>query len=324
MFPFGKTTAAAKRTSWPNGDNALLEQAPGLKDGVERVLASVVKSLQTMAGTATKIEGMTKGFAPASMRDILAANRPDMVTAVIECAAVPCSILLTLDEPLVHAIVELLCGGNGMEPLPDEAREVTSIDQQFAHILVTLTTAAMQKEWADRGFKTARSNKIDGAPPPDILGTRQQDVGLVSVAIVAFGLEGTMNLVLPQQALQRFSDAGGSAVVADASSDPEWTARFEKELGRAPVKVDVYLDANDLTLGSIAHLQIGQILTLPDESRHHATLVCDGRAFYRGEIGQEDDHYSLRIGDIIPDAPLVPHLGTRPGRSIPPFDMPRT
>ena len=316
MFPFAKTAAGdgPRRPSWQAGGDALLQQAPGLKDGTERLIASLVKSLQTMAGTATTIEGMTRGFAPAGLRDILAAHKADSVAALIECAALRCNIFVTLDSLLVHAIVELLCGGNGVEPIAEIPRDVTPIDQQFAHILVTLVASGIQKEWADRGFGTMRPQKLDGNIPADICGARVQDVGLVSISIAAFGLEGTMRLVLPPAALERFGNQDATEATTVESGDPLWTARLQHELGRAPVRVEAFLDAKDLTLGNISELKVGQIIALPPDTRSRATLVCDGRALYRGEVGQLDDRYSLRVDEIVTDAPK-PAPDVRPTRS---------
>ena len=312
MFPFAKPEAAqAKRGTWAGGGDGLLQRAPALKDASERVIVSMVKSLQTMAGTATTIEGMTKGLVPAQVRDILAAHRTDSVAALIECASVPCTILVTLDALLVHAIVELLCGGNGAEPLPEEPRDSTPIDQQFAHILVTLASTAIQKEWGTRGFGTVKAVKIEGTIPGDILGARVQDVGLMSVSIAAFGLEGTMRLVLPPAAVDKFGLADAVAPVASEAPDSNWTVQLQRELGRALVKVDAYLDAKDLTLGSIAELKVGQIITLPPDTRSRAMLVCDGRTLYSGELGQLDERYSLRIDDLLaePSPPPAPDPG---------------
>lgn len=319
MFPFAKPEGAqAKRTAWTAGGDSLLERAPALKEASERVIASIVKSLQAMAGTATTIEGMTKGLAPGQLRDVLAAHRADSVAALIECSSVPCTILVTLDGLLVHAIVELLCGGNGAEPLPEEPRDATPIDQQFAHILVTLASTAIQKEWGPRGFGTVRAAKIEGNIPADICGPRVQDVGLMSISIAAFGLEGTMRLVLPPAAVDRFGQVEAAAPAKTDGADPSWTAQLQRELGRAPVKVDAFLEANDLTLGTIAELQVGQVIALPPDARERAALVCDGRTLYHGELGQLENRYSLRIDDITAETPpsTTPDTGPVPEESF--------
>ena len=41
-------------------------------------------------------------------------------------------------------------------------------------------------------------------------------------------------------------------------------------------------------------------MALQPDARMRATLFCDGRLLYRGELGQEEDRYSLRIDEIAP------------------------
>lgn len=299
MFPFALASAASDRASTQGGDG-LVALAPALRDASERLVAALVKNLQTMAGTATTIEGLTTGFASATPRDLVAAHHPGCVAALLECTAPACTIVATLDAMLVHTMVELLCGGNGAEPPPPPTRAATAIDQQFANTLVGLAGAAIQREWEDYGFGKVRATRIEGALPADACGPRVTTIGLVSIAIGAFGLSGTLRLALPPAALDAFGSAEAEPSSAPASvQDPLWGALLRREIGRAPIKLQAYLDGCDLALGAIADLEVGQILSLPAETRRRATLVCDGRVLYRGEVGQDDDRFSLRIDEIV-------------------------
>ena len=38
---------------------------------------------------------------------------------------------------------------------------------------------------------------------------------------------------------------------------------------------------------------------LPAAARSRVALVCDGRTLYRGELGQDDERFSLRIDEIV-------------------------
>lgn len=313
MFPFVTAQGAKTSASPAGGAQALLERAPGLKDGVERVVASVVKSLQTMAGTVTTIEGMLAGVASSSAKEVVAAHTPDAAASLIECPELGCVMLATLDATLVHAIVELLCGGNGSEPRP-MSRAATPIDHQFSHIVFTLTASAIQSEWAEFGFGGARAAKIEGALAADRLGPRIKDVAVVRMTIGAFGLHGSLRLVLPPAALERFHGAETSETSPSSANDPAWSALLHKEVGRAAVTLDAYLDANEVTLAALTELKVGQILALPADARSRVSLVCDGRELYRGEIGQADDRYSLRIDEIVSEPTTTPATDARPRR----------
>ncbi len=183
MFPFTAAHSGPRAAPPKSVDSAaLLERSPGLRDGAERALASIVKSLQTMAGQSTTIDGTVAGITAAPMRDLAMAHRPESIAATISCAGLSCTLLVTLDPTLVHGVVELLAGGNGSEPLPSVPRAATSIDQQYAQIVVTLAASAIETEWAANGFGTSRAQRLDGSISADICGPRVSQAGVVTLA----------------------------------------------------------------------------------------------------------------------------------------------
>ena len=318
MFPLASAanpqSASRSRLGRP-GEAGAFDGAPLLKDGAERLLAALLKSLGTMAGATTTVEGALVGFRGVALRDHLAAQRPGAVAAALECAGVGCTVLATLDPALVHAIVELLCGGAGGECRPDEMRPATAIDAQYAHTVAALAAGAIAGEWNDRGFTAVKPVKIEGTPPADVCGAATREVGVVTLALGIFGLRGLLTLALPPAALQAF--AGEIAPVDEpASADPAWSSLLRQQLGRAAVTVDALLDALPLSLRQLSELKPGQVLVLPAGARTRASLVCDGRTLYRGEIGQDDSRYSVRIDEIsptrAPHAPPFPSFAKSP------------
>ena len=304
MFPFAQTgNGAAPRAPSPSngsGSAGLGQNAPGLRRGAERVLAALVKSLQTMAGQTTIVEGLVAGITVEPMRDIVASHRAEHVAATIVCDGLRCTLLALLDATLVHVIVELLAGGSGAEPLPDVPRVATPIDGQYAHTVVTLAALAIETEWAANGFGQTRATRLEGNATVDVCGARVQQGGVMSLSIGLFGLRGTLRLVLPPAALDAFRDDVGEPEPEPVlASDPAWSERFKRELGRAPVMVEAFLNIQDLSLGAIASLRPGQVLQIPPGDRCRASLVCDGRIIYRGELGQEEDRFALRLEEVV-------------------------
>lgn len=306
MFPFATASGRSKPSMGrPGGAQAVLDRAPALKPAVERVIVKVVKSLQTMAGAATTIEGMLAGLAMDGARDVIACQGPESAAAILESGEPRTPILMTLDATLVHAIVELLCGGNGAEPPAIETRSVTPIDLQFSQILFSLCASAIQTEWAAFGFSGMRATKVDGGLASDCLGSGDDDVAIVKTTIGAFGVHGVMRLVLSRGALARFHQAGDDDDVAVAPTDPGWSGLLRREVGQASVTLDAHLEAKSVPLSSLATLRVGQILALPADAASRVTLACDGRVLYRGALGQDDDLYTLRIEDSVVDASSI-------------------
>ena len=300
MFPFANVAPSA-RSDARGGAMTLLTRAPDLRDAVERVIIAVVKNLQTMAGTVTTIEGVLSGLAVDRTKDAIAAYTKDAAAALIECPNLGCTLLAILDATLVHAVVDLLCGGNGKEPPLATPRPTTPIDHQFSHIVFTLAAAAIQADWATFGFGPTRAVKIEGGLGPDLFGPRVHEVAVVKVVIGAFGLHGTLRLVMPPAALDRFRGATDAEAVETSAHDPLWNSQLHSEIGRTVVSLDAYLEARAITLASLAGLKVGEVLALPPDAGRRASLVADGRTLYRGEIGQDQERYTLRIEEIAPE-----------------------
>jgi Flagellar motor switch protein len=72
--------------------------------------------------------------------------------------------------------------------------------------------------------------------------------------------------------------------------------------------VGAYLDARALPLSALTGLDVGQILQLPLDARTSVTLAADGRVLFRGEIGQDGGHYSVRVAEAVRDAPRSSQL----------------
>ena len=316
MFPFARTGTGTepRAASAPNvsGPSGLGQSAPGVRRGAERILAALVKSLQTMAGQTTTVEGLVAGVTIEPMRDIVISHRVEHVAATIVSEGLHCTMLALLDATLVHVIVELLAGGSGAEPLPDIPRAATSIDGQYAHTVVTLAAVAIETEWKANGFGQTRATRLEGSFAADVCGARVQQGGVVTLTIGLFGLRGNLKLVLPPAALDAFrDDAGDVEPTPLVVSDPQWGERFKRELGRAPVTVEAFLNIQDLSLGAIATLRPGQVLQIPSGDRCRASLVCDGRVLYRGELGQEQDRYALRLEEAVAE------IAPRPSADVP-------
>lgn len=302
MFPLRSANKQSAGAGVGSSDAAaLLSRAPRLKDAAERIMAALVKSLQKMAINPMAITAKIHDFALRDMRDVATAHLSSAVVSLIRCNSVPCHIAATADSMLVFAIVDLLAGGNGRELPPTVPRDATAIDQQFAHIMFTQLAGAIDAEWAEFGFSPATPSKIENLAA-DLFGARVREIGCVDLSISIFGISGVLRLILPPPALDRFALEEATADPELPTSDALWSNQFRKELGGAAVKLDAYIDGKDIELSALAALKVGQVIALPSEARSRAALIAQGQLLFRGEIGQADNRYTLRIADVLADA----------------------
>lgn len=297
MFPLASNVPLGRVRAGRGGATGAFDAAPLLEGDAERLLAALLKSLGAMAGTTTTVEGALVGFRTVALRDHLATQRPGAVTFTLDCAAPACTALVTMDPALVHAVVELLCGGDGRECRPEEMRAATALDAQYAGTVVTLAAAAVASEWKERGFAGVKATRIEGTPSATVCGTATRTVGALTLAVAIFGLRGLLTLALPPAALDLFKDESVGSAPDPSQAGPVWATQLRAGVTRTTVKIDVLLDALPLSLHQLSQLRPGQILVLPPDAGKRASLDCDGRTLYRGEIGQEQNRYSIRIDE---------------------------
>ncbi len=80
-----------------------------------------------------------------------------------------------------------------------------------------------------------------------------------------------------------------------ASADPRWARQLEQGVARARIPVSAVLDELPMSLGEIAALSVGQVLTLHGSGMGRVRLECEGREMFWCKLGQGDGRYSLEI-----------------------------
>jgi flagellar motor switch protein FliM len=325
VFPFALPSAssagAAPVFEMPPDDG--VSTAASLRSAGEALATVMTKGLQTMAGPAVLVEGRLEALAKVTSAEAIAARRPECVIGSILVGGTEAMILAVADGAMVHALVELLCGGTGSEPIPATLRPATLIDQQFVQTLFQLTCSSMQSEWGSDGFETARAAKIDGLLTPDMFGAKVDEVFALDMAFVIFGWRGTLRLFLPPAMLSGFdAEAPSLAMIEPEPADDHWASGLAQAIGQAPVALKAYLDANAVPLSMLADLQVGQVLPLPPDARSRASLVSGEAVLYRGELGRDDDRYSLRIDQLVDERADKSARSTRQSpRRIPFYDL---
>jgi flagellar motor switch protein FliM len=71
------------------------------------------------------------------------------------------------------------------------------------------------------------------------------------------------------------------------------------EIGRTEVTVRGVIEERQLTLGDIASLRAGEVLTLQANAKTKVRLECNAEPLFFCDLGQAGGLYTLRTGDFV-------------------------
>lgn len=277
-----------------------LDSAPPLfQDMLDRILETSMPRFEKLAGANMTVICSLLSLTTETAGEILAGIDQTAVMALCDVPDLSSRILVSLDDAMLQLIIELMCGGICSEPPPAVRRAGTSIDRQFARVVFNLIASTIEKECASFGVGAVVFDQIQAKLDPTALGKRNSKVSVVTMAIECLGRRATFRLHFPSVITDCFKQDSLPSSNQAKAADPAWTERLKAEISRASVKLDAYLNADLMTLGAVADLEIGQILPLPKLAPAQCELRCNDKLLFRGELGQADGRYSLRVAETL-------------------------
>ncbi|WP_158808090.1 FliM/FliN family flagellar motor switch protein [Beijerinckia sp. L45] len=297
------TAGHANQASLLGGGSATMDAPPLLEDALDRIAEVCGARFETLAGENMTVTCMLVSLTTETAADVMAAHDPAAMSALFEIPIIGSRLLVNLEDSLLQLVIELMCGGTCSEPVADAPRAGTSIDRQFARVIFNLLTSVIEKQCISFGLGGITLGQVQGKIDVAALGKRNTKVSIATLSVECLGRRANLRLAFPQAITDRFRQDMLPKTKDVPKTDPAWTERFQSEIGRAVVRVDAFLAADTLTLGQIATLKIGQILTLPKSAPSTCELRCDEKPLFRCELGQAEGRYSLRIEENLPRAP---------------------
>lgn len=275
------------------GGGLPIDRLPALRAAFEKSVVDSTVPLQAAVNSplSLSLAAMVAGRADA----VFERHAGSAIFAVLDAAAWKTRVVAGLSRSFVFSLTEALLGGDGREAPFTEDRPFTNIETRLATWCLEQVAASLQGALAAIApleLTLERSaSRIDAAT----LGKAAPAV-VATVALQVLGRGGVLFIVLPQAALAPFRHRLAEDPTRQApTADPGWSSRLGSQVGRAQVRLSAILETHELTLGDVADLQVGQVLTLGPVSGSPVTLACNDRSLFRCQLGQSEGQYTLRV-----------------------------
>ncbi len=245
------------------------------------------------------------GFSFAGLAEVKVAALPlrrgrDPVFAVLNAPGWGTILGLGFDRAFVSTVVEALFGGDDEEFDETPSGPLTAVERRIAEVIAVQAGDALRAGFAAVLPSSFPFDRVQSKPDLAFLGRPNAVAVVATLKLKALGQVAEIDLLVSRAALDGFAERL-AVLPADEpeNTDPRWSERLEGQVSRAPMSLTALVDLPSMTLGALAGLRVGQVLTLPRDAATGVRLVCEGRDLFRCDLGQSAGLYTVRVDEAV-------------------------
>ncbi len=218
------------------------------------------------------------------------------LAAALHSGALDAKLLLIFDPTIAELLIATVFGDESVSVGERPPRPATTIELHLVAELARRLAGALEAAFDGFIGLELRFDRLEKLADVYALGRR--DGPAIEARLTVQTRVGPLELVVlaPQAALaplrKQFAAEPGAET---GGGDPRWARQLEQGVARARVAVSAVLDELPMTLGDIAALSVGQVLTLHGSGMGRVRLECEGREMFWCKLAQGDGRYSLEV-----------------------------
>jgi len=302
----GKTEArvSQRKLTGPMLDNSgiAIERMPGLTFALEVFRDAIADALEPLFGEGVSA---TLGETQATSVFEAAAQLAGGTAAFLRCEALDARVILLLDSRAADFVAASAFGAADFADEPalgasGPARPATGIETRLLGAFAQALGEALEAGFAQFAPAAFLFDGLLALGETTALGRRDMPAAAASLHIRTRAGVGDSTLLLPQSLLAPLrQELALEPAGANATADPRWTRQMEVGVSRARLPVTAIMEEMAMTLGDVARLNVGDVLTLRGGGLGRVRLECAGRAMFWGRLGQGEGPYCLEIDEAI-------------------------
>jgi len=226
------------------------------------------------------------------MAEALAKSGENHAVAVVASQSSPDALLIDLDGDCASLLVGAFLGADPELPAVPIGRPLSLIELEMMGTAFQEVADAADGPTASLKLRRPVQKAFTGA---DVAKHILRDGPSVRIPIIMRSAKssGRAVLTLPQRVLlQSLESAEGTG---DTGQGGDWTERLGEEVRRSTVTLEAIVPLQQMSLGAIAALQVGQVLEMPVTARSTTRLTARNKSLFVCEFGKLGQNYSVRI-----------------------------
>lgn len=287
----GKPALPAMAGSAP----AAYERLPMLEVVFDQLQRLLIASLRDLA--AGGIDLSPEAIAARRFGEYLESLPRPLPIAVVRAVEWNGSALLTVDQGLARALVDLWLGGRRGAPVSAaEPRPLTTIELALVERFARLVLADLARAFAPVTEVRFVLERIETDPRFVAFGRPRDLCVLLRLGVGLDGRGGALEFAIPYATLEPVRALLRAPFPGERfGSDPLWERHLAEQIWLAEVAIEAALDIPNVTLRELLELQPGAVLTLSTRPDASVVLRCSGVAMLAGKLGRVGDRVSVRI-----------------------------
>ena len=297
-MPRAEREGSAASAPWlqgaqPDSAGQAIERLPGLAFAFEQFALNIPAA----AASLLKLEeaATLDAIRPESLFTSLGESE-GRLASVLHSGALDAKLMLIFDHQVAESLIATVFGDESVSLSARPPRPATTIELHLVAELARRLAGALEAAFDGFVGLELRFDRLEKLADVYALGRR--DGPAVEARLTLTTRVGPLALVVlaPQAALAPLRKQLATEPGAETSGgDPRWARQLEQGVTRARVAVSAVLDDLPMSLGDIAALSVGQVLTLHGSGMGRVRLECEGREMFWCKLGQGDGRYSLEI-----------------------------
>jgi flagellar motor switch protein FliM len=221
--------------------------------------------------------------------------------------------VLTIDRPLLFALVNTFFGGRSAVAVTPDTRDFTDTERRMIVRLRGLSFDALGEAWRDVAPEAACDLVREEHNPQFLVQHNSADVLVVCPLNVSLDEPaGLINLAFPFSMLEPLRDQVLAEIQNQCSSpDDHLAQRWRRAMAEARVHLRCPLAVTELPLGELLRLKAGDVL--PVELPDHARLMVEGVSLFEGRYGVWKGSRAVKIESVRPGSGKVSTRSEREG-----------
>ena len=295
----GAASAPWLQGAQPDSAGQAMERLPGLAFAFEQFalnIPAVTASLLKLDGAPT-----LDAIRPENLFASLGESQGHLA-ALLHAAALDARLMIVFDPRIAEALIVSVFGDETVKLGDRPPHSPTTIELHLVAELARRLAGALDAAFDGLASLELRFERLETLVDQYALGRR--DAPAVEARLTMESRVGPLALVVlaPQASFAPLRKQLAAEPGADApSADPRWARQLEQGVVQARVAVSAVLDELPMSLGDIAGLSVGQVLTLHGSGMGRVRLQCEGREMFWCKLGQGEGRYSLEV-----EAPVEP------------------
>ena len=206
-------------------------------------------------------------------------------------------ICLELSPLIIYPIIDRLLGGNN-EELFIPQRPQTAIEMRLIGQVIKRALDMLSEAWADVSELKFAHAETESNPQLVQIVPPNEVVIVIGFELKMANRAGTMSLCIPYNVIEPLMEAVSAQTWFSSKGlkrTDEINERVEKTLQSAELDVSAVLANTKITLGDLANLSVGDLITTEKPASSPLALCVGGKRKFLARVGQIDGARAVRI-----------------------------